>query len=143
MREDRGGVYGVRVSGDIEKIPKEQFFINISFNADPEKVDELIQTALDDIESVRVEGPRPDELQKVIETKRQSRIKELKENSFWMNALRKSYRYGLQPDDILLEKYEEDLSEITLIDIREIAEYCFYTGNYIEVIMMPGEAAGN
>ena len=56
MREDKGGVYGVRVSGGTSKFPEPKYSITISFNADPPMVDELIKTALQDIANAKKAG---------------------------------------------------------------------------------------
>jgi len=45
LREDLGGVYGVRLSGGGSKRPVENYGITISFNADPPMTDTLINAA--------------------------------------------------------------------------------------------------
>lgn len=137
MREDQGGVYGVRVSGGVSKYPKEDYSITISFNAEPDEVDTLIQTAMKDIKRLINEGPKDEDLEKVVEVQRQSRIKNLKENGFWANSLRTYYSYGLEPEGILLRSYEPLLKELDTKDIQMMVKRCFETENYIEVVMLP------
>ena len=43
LREDQGGVYGVSVYGGLSKEPKQEYTIQISFNADPPRTNELIE----------------------------------------------------------------------------------------------------
>ena len=142
MREDKGGVYGVGVRGNVAKIPKEGQSVTLSFNADPERVDELIQTALDDIDKVKNGGVTEEDLQKVKEILKQSRIKNLKENGFWAYSLKSLYSYGLDPNTILLENYFPLIEQVKPADIVEMAKRTFNTENYIQVVMMPAEGGG-
>jgi zinc protease len=142
MREDQGGVYGVRVAGGVSRYPKEDYNVTISFNAEPEEVDTLIQIAKRDIAAVMESGAEAEEIQKVVEIQRQSRITELKENGFWSNSLRTYYRYDLDPKLLLLENYDPLLESLTGDDIQRMANRIFDTENYLEVVMMPAEGEG-
>ena len=53
MREDKGGVYGVGVNGAFAQRPKNAYGINIQFNTEPKRVDELIKTVYDNIDSLK------------------------------------------------------------------------------------------
>ncbi|NND07702.1 MAG: insulinase family protein [Saprospiraceae bacterium] len=141
MREDKGGVYGVGVRGNVSKIPKEGQSVSLSFNADPDRVDELIQTALDDIQKIKNGGVSEEDLQKVREILKQSRIKNLKENRYWANALKSLYSYDLDPNMILLENYLPVIEQISPEDIVDMAKRTFNPENYIEVVMMPAADA--
>ncbi len=139
MREDQGGVYGVRVSGRASKEPREGYGVTISFNAEPTDVDTLIRTALSEIQKVMEEGASDEDIVKVVEVQRQSRIKGLKENNFWTNSLRSYYSYGLDAELLLLENYEPLLENLDSDDIQQMATRLFDTDNYIEIVMMPEE----
>ncbi len=139
MREDQGGVYGVRVSGGVSKQPKEGYSVSFSFNAEPDQVDTLINVALTEVESMVKEGPTEEDLQKVLEVLRQSRIKNLKENNYWSSALKRHYWFGLDPEMILLDHYDELLSSVDSEAIHEMAKEVFSTKNYIQLVMMPEE----
>ena len=140
MREDQGGVYGVGVNGSASKRPKEGYSVTISFNAEPDQVDTLIQTALRDLRDMKTEGPTDQDLQKIKEVQRQQRIKNLKENNFWSNSLRQYYSYELDPELINLAPYEVLVDGLQKEDIIQMAKKVFETENYIEIVMMPGEA---
>ena len=64
MREEKSGVYGVQIGANVSKFPKEGYSIRISFNAEPDQVDELIQTAMQDIKNVKENGALEEDLQK-------------------------------------------------------------------------------
>ncbi|MDH3651523.1 MAG: hypothetical protein OEQ53_17705, partial [Saprospiraceae bacterium] len=106
-------------------------------NAEPDEVDSLVQTARKDIDELINTGPEVEDLEKVIEVQRQSRIKNLKENGFWANSLRTYYTYDLEPETMLLDSYEPLLDSLETNDIQKMAQRCFTTDNYIEIIMMP------
>ncbi len=139
MREDQGGVYGVSVSGSASKRPKEGFGVTISFNAEPDEVDTLISIAHRDLKDMMTDGPTDKDLTKIKELHRQQRIKNLKENNFWSNSLRRYYSYKLDPELIQMEAYEKLIDALSKEDIRAMAEKIFSTDNYIEVVMMPQE----
>ncbi len=144
MREDKGGVYGVRVNGNISKYPEAVYSINISFNSEPDKAEELIKTAMNDLEEVRKNGATEKDLTKVRETLTQSRTKALKENSWWMNKMVGTYQnerqdfkyYGLAP-------YQEVLNSIQSKDIQSAVQRFFDNKNKIEIVMMPEPAETN
>jgi zinc protease len=140
MREDQGGVYGVGVSGSASKEPKEDFELTISFNAEPDQVDNLIATAKKDIDKMLENGPKEEDLVKVREVQRQERIKALKENNFWVNSLKTYYNFDLDPTQLLLENFEPYVKGLTPEDVHQMAKKVFNAKNYIEVVMMPGES---
>ncbi|MFC2138833.1 M16 family metallopeptidase, partial [Bacteroidota bacterium] len=49
MREDQGGVYGVRVSENIQKYPVNEFSISVSFGCSPDNVDSLVNTVFSEM----------------------------------------------------------------------------------------------
>ena len=140
MREDQGGVYGVGVNGSISKFPKEKYTMTISFNAEPDQVDTLIATARRDIENMMANGPEEDDLVKVREVKIQERIKNLKKNNYWVNTLKSNYLYDVDPTQLLMEYYEPRVRNLTTDDVHQMAQKVFGTENYLEIVMMPGEA---
>ncbi len=143
MREDKGGVYGVRVSGNVSQYPSSEYSITISFNADPPMVEELIKTAQADIAYARQNGAEEKELNKVRETQRQSRIKDLKENRFWSRSLRYAYQNGVDPAGIQFADYEKYINGLTSDDIKKAASTHFDGNNVIQVTMMPAESPEN
>ena len=141
MREDQGGVYGVGVSGSPSKYPKENYSVTISFNAEPDQVDSLIATALKDVNTITEAGPEEEDLTKVREVQRQERIKDLKENNFWVNSLKNYYHYELDPEQLLLENFEPYVKNLKPEDVRKMAQMIFKTDNYLQIVMIPGETS--
>ena len=143
LREDKGGVYGVRVSGGGRNKPTEHYGIAVSFNADPPMKDELIKAAKDVIALAMSEGPNEEDMTKVKETQKQGRIKNLKENKFWQRQIGQEHEnkdLEEEPfDGVLIESFEEKINELTATHIKEAVKKYFTEDNYIELIMDPGE----
>ncbi len=137
MREDKGGVYGVTVNGNASQFPKEKYSITISFNAEPEKTEELIATALAEIAKIQTSGPEEKDLEKVKETQRQGRIKDLKENRFWLGQLRARYENGLPLEGILLEEYEKSITGLSAQALQEAAGTYFNPANFMRFVLLP------
>ena len=137
MREDKGGVYGVRVRGNTQKFPSPKFSINISFNSDPANTDDLVKTAQEDITKVTAEGAEEKDITKIKETQKQERIKNLKENRFWISRLESAYAEDLNPEDIQIESFEELVDQLNSKDLRDAARLYFRGNKMIEVIMDP------
>nr|MBX2817414.1 insulinase family protein [Saprospiraceae bacterium] len=139
MREDQGGVYGVSVGGGVSKIPNEGYQITIGFNAEPDQVDTLLAVAKSEIAKVVSEGASEEDLGKVREVQKQSRIKNQKENGYWTNTLKSYYLYGLDLGNLSQESYEKLVDALTGEDVMKMAAQVFGTENYIESVMMPEE----
>jgi len=137
MREDKGGVYGVRVSGNTSQYPESKYNITISFNADPPRVDELIETAMNDIKNAQLNGAEDKDMNKIKETQRQGRIKDLKENDFWISSLENAYVENLDPKNISLAGLEEGINSLTGDHIKMAANKYFDWNNYIQIVLLP------
>ena len=65
MREDQGGVYGVSINGSASKLPKPKYTINSSWGCNPENIEKLSQTVLDEMNKIKKDGPTEIDLNKV------------------------------------------------------------------------------
>jgi len=143
LREDLGGVYGVRVSGGGSKKPIENYGVTISFNADPPMTDKLVEAAKEVIQKAIEEGPSDLDMTKVKETQKQGRIKSLKENRFWQRRIGQEHDDEKNFDDILLESLEAKINGLTAADIQTAIGQYFAYDNYIEIIMDPEDPAAD
>lgn len=143
MREDKGGVYGVRLSGNVSRIPEEGYSITVSFNCDPQNTEELIETAMNDVKNAKMKGAEQGDLTKVKETQRQSMIKNLEENRYWQSRLRFVYDYDLSPSSIKLETLEEAIKRLDSDDIKDAASQYFGSDNFIQMVMEPEKLPSN
>lgn len=139
MREDKGGVYSVNLSGAALPYPEPHYSITLSFNSEPARTSELIAAARAAIAALQNEGIDEATLQKVRETQRQNRIKNLKENGFWLRQISTRLQYGIGLEGILLERYEPYIDRLLAEDIQEAAQRYFREDNFIQVVLMPGD----
>lgn len=139
LREDKGGVYGVRVSGGGSKKPREQYSITVSFNSDPDKTDMLIDAAKEVISKAVSEAPSDLDMTKVKETQKQGRIKNMKENRFWQGQIMKRQEEDKDFDNITLDNFNERVDNLTAEQIQAAAALYFDYDRYIEVVMEPEE----
>jgi len=94
MREDQGGVYDVSISGMASKLPKPKYSITSTWGCDPEKIEILSQTVLDEMNMIKKKGPTKTDLNKVKETLIRERETQIKENNFWLLYLQNHYLFG-------------------------------------------------
>ncbi len=138
MREDEGGVYGVRVGGSPSKIPDSKQSILISFNSEPDNTQNLIDVAMAEIEKLKNDGPEEKDMQKVREARIQGRTKSLKENRWWMRVLDRSYREEDATYDFIdMEEYRELVNSIPAASVQAMAQKYMKGDNFIKIVMMP------
>src|SRR5690606_31677772 len=87
LREEESGVYGTGARASTTKHPKNRYSFTVSFGTGVDQYTSLIQSALEEIDKVKQNGPLASDLEKFkIEQKRQLELS-LKENRFWMGQL--------------------------------------------------------
>jgi zinc protease len=137
LREEEGGVYGVSISGSQVNHPVEQYSIRISFNADPPRAQELVNSCMEVIETLKSEID-PDDIVKITETQRQSRIKDLKQNQFWMSSLINSWINKTDlTQAVALEMLEKRISSLQEDELKKAARKYFSDRELIRVMMHP------
>lgn len=143
LREDKGGVYNVRVSGGGSYKPREQYSITVSFNSDPDKTDMLIDAAKEVIATAVSEAPNELDMTKVKETQRQGRVKNMKENRFWQGQIMRRQEQDKDFDNITLENYNDQVDKLTATQIQNAAALYFDYDRYIEIVMEPEDKKEN
>jgi zinc protease len=137
MREDKGGVYGVGVFGDLSRLPKETFSSGVSFTCNPDNVADLTQAALDEIKRLQTDGPSSENLEKVRETLLRNYERGLKEDSFWMSNL-SFYRENELPFDGIL-KLPDRAKALTAEKVRDAGRKYFSAENLLVARLLPEE----
>lgn len=137
MREEKGGVYGVSLRGNTHGEPYERYSINLSFTCDPTEVEELLAIAMQEIDSLKQIGATPANLKKITEIQRQSAIRVLKENRFWVAQLVSRYKRGKPINKLGLSVLEERIGKLDGEAIREAARVYFDMGNVIRLVLLP------
>ena len=94
LREDMGGVYGVRSWVSLSREPTQRREATISFGCDPANVEKLRDAALGVLRTIQKDGVSAEYLEKVTEQLKRARETDAKENWWWGSQLREAYWFG-------------------------------------------------
>ena len=131
VREEAGGTYGVHVSGDVSKYPNEEGSLQIYFETDPDRREEMVALVRQGLSAIAADGPEADDLQKVKEYMLKRHAQNQKENAYWAARLYDYYWEGYDGDT----GYEDTVTAVTVADLRQFASDFISQGNSIEVCM--------
>ena len=137
LREDKGGVYGVSVSGGPKKFPLKECSITVSFNCTPGNEKNLIDAAMEVIKNTKSIGADEKDLTKVKELQKQERIKNLEDNQFWNRGLLNCYENDINAELLLLENYEKFISSLTAEDIKSASNTYIDEKTMISIVGKP------
>ena len=145
LREDMGATYGTSVGGGISWRPHESYSFTISFGCDPAEADSLVDEVFAEIERLKAEGVEQSYVDKIEEIQRRGRETNLKENGFWLGALKTYYSRDLDPRLILA--FDELLEGVTPETVQRTARQYLNPERYVLGILKPepqavAEAAG-
>ena len=132
IREEQGGTYGVGVMGQTMNRPKDGFLFYIAFDTNDEIYTTLMDIAKAGLKDVAENGPRQEDLSKVLENKLKKRTEQLQENRFWTSAIMTQVTDNM---DILTE-YENIIKGITVESVADFAKQ-IVNGNLKEVVQLP------
>lgn len=135
LREEKGGTYGVAVSGSLEKEPQPAYMNRITFGCSPENVEELVQATLDELDRIAKEGVEDSYLIKMRETLLRTYEENQTNNSFWLGNLQFLYDNNIDP--LRLLDYEERVKGITNDHIRQAAKVFYNPDQYLKAVLLP------
>ena len=133
IREEKGGTYGVAISGGISQLPEETYRLQVNFTTDPEMAPELMEIVSKEIEKIAKEGPRQEDLAKVKEYLAKSRPEGLRSNARWMRFL---LAYYVDGNDNFTD-YDRVIDEVDGEAIQALAAKILADGNLIRLVMSP------
>ena len=91
-----------------------------------------------------MQEPSDQDMTKVKETQRQSKIKNLEENRYWSNQILNIHNNDqIDFNSILLESLEQKINDLSPSDIKNSAGKFFNFRNYIELVMEPEDKPQN
>lgn len=131
VREEKGGTYGVGVSGDLQRYPESGALIKISFRTDPDKYAELIPLIYDALKEVAEKGPEEEKLNKVkaFELKTYGQVEIM--NDYWQQVMYNILFNGVDFD----KDYKARVQALTCKDLQELARQILSQNRCIEVTM--------
>jgi zinc protease len=134
IREEMSGTYGVGVGRTYEPFPEPRYSISVTFGADPDRVEELVEAVFSEIRRLQDEGPSPQEVHSATEQERRSRETNLQENSWWAAQLSFSYQYDMDPRLLLDDSL---LAGVTVHSVQRDARLWLRLDNYVRVSLFP------
>lgn len=133
IREKEGGTYGVGVSARISSFPEGRTTLQIFFDTDPAKWEQMNTIVSEELRRISEEGPRPEDFKKTQDNLLKRHAEVLQENSYWLNVLDE---YHYKGRDIHTD-YESVVKALTPEKIQAFAQKLLGQGNRVEVIMQP------
>ena len=131
VREEAGGTYGVSSWASISKYPQEEGTLNIYFDTDPNRREQMVGLIKQGLQDFIANGPATEDLNKVKEYMLKTYQQNQKENGYWMGALNEFYWTGLDMN----KDYEATVNGVTIDDLKAFAKAFIGQNNVIEVSM--------
>ncbi|MGH7515487.1 MAG: M16 family metallopeptidase, partial [Gemmatimonadales bacterium] len=135
LREERGGTYGASAAAQTTRVPRPEYSVSIQFGSAPDRVDELVDVLLAQIDTLRQRGATDIELAKVKETAIRERETDLRQNGFWVSQLATADQSGESMHDLL--DLPHQLDGLTSDAIRRAAERYLDVTRYVRVTLLP------
>ncbi|MBK5719907.1 insulinase family protein [Dysgonomonas sp. Marseille-P4677] len=135
LRGDEGGTYGASANFGFDHIPSGESRLQIYFNTDPKRVNDMNAVVYREIKELADNGPRKDEFDKAIENVIKKRTEYLKMNGYWSATTEIIHFYGEDENT----DYINRIRSITPADIQQLVKDIISQGNLIEVVMTPKE----
>lgn len=131
VREEKGGTYGVSVSGDFQRYPEEGAMMKISFRTDPDKYAELIPLIYNALQEMADKGPQQEKLDKAkaYELKTYGQVEIM--NDYWQEVMYNQLFNGIDLD----KDYKARVQALTCDDLRQLARQILQQNRCIEVTM--------
>lgn len=134
LREQEGGVYNVRASVNVRKIPAGEYTFLINFICDPRNVEPLILSVNSEIMKLKMEGADEEDITKYKAGEKSGLDRVLKENGFWLSYLSGKAMNGEEPE---MPEIRNRMKLITPQSLQQTAVKFFNNANYIRVILVP------
>lgn len=131
IREKRGGTYGVQVSATAEKWPTPTFSMEIVFDTEPARREELVNAINAILDELATQGPSDKLVSNIKEFMLKQHADNLKRNEYAQKTLRKQSFEGVD-----IEKgYTEAVDQLTPATLKAFAKQLLGQGNRVEVVM--------
>ena len=136
IRREEGGTYGVGVRGTLQKTPINQASIIMQFDTNTDLQERLMSIIHAEINELAENGPQAEDLQNVQENLLKRYEQDLRENSWWRDALSHYFqRTGIN----LIQEYQSAVENLTPALIQALVQEIVRQGNILEIVMLPEE----
>ena len=137
LREDEGGTYGASTVADARKEPDGRYLLQVYFNCKPALAEKLRTLAQDGFRKLAEEGPTDEQFTRTVEHFKKNVPENRINNSYWLSNILRYFRSGYDND----KEWEAAVNGLTKEGIREAAARLYNSGNFAELVMMPGETS--
>jgi len=135
LREDEGGTYGASTVANARKDPNGRYLLQVYFNCKPALAEKLRALAQDGFRKLAEEGPTDEQFTRTVEHFKKNVPESRINNTYWLSDLLRYFRGGYDYD----KEWEAAIGGLTKESIRDAAARLYNSGNFVEVVMMPGE----
>jgi len=135
VREEKGGTYGVSVTGSMVKHPYDEALLKINFRTDPDKYEDLIPIIYEQMQLMAQNGPSADDLQKIKEYELKSYEQNIVTNGYWDYVKYNELFNGIDFD----KDYKQLVNNLTPADIQDFCKQLLTPKHRIQVTMLPEE----
>jgi zinc protease len=135
IREEEGGTYGVGIWTSLNKWPLENARMQINFDCDPERAEDLKEKVFAELEKLAAEGPSEEDLSKTTENILKDRQESKEHNSYYLSTLYTYYLYGINFDDPA--NYEDIVNSLTVNDVQKLMQSFYKDPNIVDVVFVP------
>ena len=132
VREEKGGTYGVGVDFDLDKDDRPNATLRISYNADPQRYDELNPIVYQQLRNIADHGPAESSMQKVKEYLAKQYQQAAITNDYWSYVV----WHELDDDVDFDHDYCRMVEAMTPGQVQQMARRLLAAGRCIEVTML-------
>jgi zinc protease len=136
VREELGGTYSIGVGPSTDWQPVESYIFTIAFSADPDRIDELVDTVYEGIEALKSEGPTASQVADVKETLLRSFETDFQRDSTILGQIVSDYQREVVPG-ASVASFEASVEAVTAESIQEDARQYLDMNNRVRVTLMP------
>ncbi len=132
VREEKGGTYGVGVDFEMDKDDRPNTTFKISYNADPNRYDELNPIIYQQLQNIADNGPEESSMNKVKQYLAKQYAQMAITNDYWSYVI-----WHELDDDVDFDRnYCEMVEKMTASDVQRMARLLLASKRCIEITMM-------
>ena len=135
LREEEGGTYGASSLGQLSKRPIEEAYLSVSFDCNPDKAEDLVKIAKDEIQFIKNGTIKQTDLEKTLSSYLKLRKEQKNYNGYEMSLLKNYELEGYNMNDP--ENFENIINSITIKDIQDITKRLLKDSKSYEIIFKP------
>jgi zinc protease len=139
LREDLGGTYSVGVEYSNTQPQPGYGTMTVEFGSAPENVDKLSQVVIEELATLRADGPTEQEIKNIQEMERRDLETSMRQNAYWLNSLQTVHLLGWNP--LRIAARMERAASLTRENVHAAFTKYFPDDRYTVVTLLPEATA--